>query len=151
MSTMTVPTGIRRAARAGGVGLAMIMLGATGCTLTTSSAGDPADVQGEWTFTAEQVTPALTLTGTLSITSQDEDLISGTLTWQESDGLGNVRVDGGPITGRVLGAEDVDFDLLRTGGSRRHVARLTADTMEGNWLQASIGASGGFRAVRETP
>lgn len=129
----------------------MVLLVIVGCTATTSSLGDPADVRGEWTFTAEQVTPALTLTGTLSITDQDDDLISGTLSWEERDGLGNVRADGGPITGRVLGAEDVDFDLIRAGGSRRHVARLIADTMEGTWLQQSVGASGEFRAVRETP
>jgi hypothetical protein len=133
------------------IGALATVLFAAGCSVPSSSSGDPADVRGEWTFTAEQVSPALTLTGTLSITSQDGDLISGTLSWQESDGAGNTRVDGGPITGRVLGDEDVDFDLLRTGGSRRHVARLLADTMEGNWLQASIGASGEFRAVRDTP
>ncbi len=122
-----------------------------GCSVPTSSSGEPADVRGAWAFEAEQVAPALTLTGTLTITSQDGDLISGTLSWQESDGAGGMRVDGGPVTGRVLGDEDVDFDLLRSGGSRRHVAHLVADTMEGSWVQQPNGPSGTFRAVRDTP
>lgn len=126
-------------------------LALAGCSLPTSSAGEPADVRGTWSFEAEQVSPALVLTGTLDITTQDGDVITGTLTWQESDGAGGVRLDGGPVTGRVLGPEDVDFDLLRQGGSRRHVAHLVADTMEGSWLQLAHGLSGTFRAVREDP
>lgn len=129
--------------------LAVVVVGA--CSLPTSSSGEAADVRGSWEFTGVQSAPSLSLDGTLTITAQDGDLVSGTLTWEERDGVGGVRLDGGPVSGRVIGAGDIDFDLLRTGGSRRHFARLSADTMEGTWLQASSGASGTFRAVRGAP
>lgn len=119
-----------------------------GCSLPTSSSGDVADLRGTWAYTGTQSVPALQLAGTLSITSQDGDLCGGTLTFTESDGLGGMRMDGGPVSGRVIERTDVDFDMLRSTGARRHVARLRADTIEGTWVQLSSGLSGQFRAVR---
>lgn len=129
----------------------LIALVAAACSIPTSSGGDAADVRGSWEFTGAQSAPSLSLVGTLTITAQDGDLVSGTLTWEERDGVGGIRQDGGPVTGRVIGVGDIDFDLLRTGGSRRHFARLSADTMQGTWLQSATGESGTFRAVRDTP
>lgn len=140
---------MNRAPRLLAVGLALVVAGA--CALPTSSSGEAADVRGRWEFTGTQSAPTLSLEGALTITAQDGDLVSGTLTWEERDGIGGVRLDGGPVTGRVIGAGDIDFDLLRANGPRRHFARLSADTMAGSWLQSSSGASGTFRAVREQP
>lgn len=128
--------------------LAALALGA--CAMPTDSSGDVADVRGAWAFTGQQVTPSVQLTGTLTITGQDGDLVTGTLTWEERDALGVSRLDGGPVSGRVIERGDVDFDLIRTTGTRRHVARLSADTMEGSWVQIQGGLSGSFRAVRGT-
>jgi hypothetical protein len=121
------------------------------CALPSDAATDPANIVGTWTFVGVQTTPSASLEGTLTITSQDGDLINGTLSWVEEDAVGNTTVDGGPVTGRVIGSADVDFDLLRPGGSRRHVAHLEGDVMEGNWLQPSASLSGSFTATRVVP
>lgn len=118
------------------------------CTVPGEPAGDGAVVRGEWSFTGTQAAPSATLTGSLTIQSQQGDLITGTAGWDERDGFGAVRAAGGPVSGRVIGQDDVDFDIQVDGVMRRHVGRLVADTMEGNWVQFSDGRSGSFRAVR---
>lgn len=119
------------------------------CDLT-SPVGDAADVRGTWQLTGTQVSPDLDLAGTLSITSQDGQTIAGTASWEES-GVGGVVVVGGPLTGRAIGQDDVDFDVTLASGTRRFVARLSADTMSGAWVQVSTSTNGTFRAVRSTP
>lgn len=123
----------------------------SGCVDAAGPTTEAADVRGSWRFTADQAAPALQLEGTLMIQSQRGDLLTGTISWEERDGSGVTRLDGGPVTGRVIDRSDVDFDVLMSGGSRRHVARLSTDTMQGSWLQVANGQSGGFRAVRGAP
>ena len=123
----------------------------SGCVEAAGPTTEAADVRGSWRFTADQAAPALQLEGTLVIQSQRGDLITGTISWEERDGSGVTRLDGGAVTGRVIDRSDVDFDVLMSGGSRRHVARLSTDTMQGSWLQVASGRSGGFRAVRGAP
>jgi hypothetical protein len=128
-----------------------ILLAATflaGCALPTGPDRPAADVRGEWEFTAEQVAPSVTIEGVLRIESQDGDLIVGSASWEERDALGNVQLGGGPVTGRVIGESDVDFDILVGAAARRHVARLDADTMAGSWVQPGSSAAGTWRAVR---
>lgn len=139
------------ARRAGGSAVLAALLLATACSLPSDTASDPANVVGTWTFMGEQSAPAASLEGTLTITAQDGDLINGTLSWVQEDAVGNTVVDGGPVTGRVIGSTEIDFDLLRPGGSRRHVGQLHDGTMDGNWLQPTAGLSGTFTATRVIP
>ena len=55
------------------------------------------------------------------------------------------------MSGRVIGEQDVDFDIMLEGVSRRHVGRIRADTIDGSWVQFGNGRSGSFRAVRARP
>ncbi len=131
--------------------LSLGALAATGCDLASTSVEDPADVRGTWAFTGDQAVPPRDLVGTLTISDQQGDLISGTMSWEERDGGGGITLDGGAVTGRVLGPEDVDFDVIRAAGSRRFLARITADTLVGTWVELVGGRSGDFRAEREQP
>lgn len=130
-----------------------IILGAAllaGCALPSGPERTAADVRGQWEFSAEQVAPSLTIEGVLRIESQDGELIVGSASWEERDALGVVHLGGGPVTGRVIGESDVDFDILVGTIARRHVARLASDTMSGSWVQPVSSAAGTWRAVRTT-
>lgn len=122
-----------------------------GCDISTDPAVPAKDVRGTWTYVGDQNSPALDLEGSLVISLQNGETIGGTGSWEASDGLGGITFQGGNLTGQVIGDSDVDFDVTLSGGPRRHVARLRADTMSGVWVDASGGTSGAFRAVRNTP
>ena len=121
---------------------------ALACLESTAPEGEVADVRGSWQFTADQSAPSVQLQGLLIIEAQSGDLLTGRLSWEERDAAGVLRVDGGAISGRVFGESDVDFDLLQPSGGRRHVARLSRDTMHGSWVDLARSRSGAFRAVR---
>lgn len=122
-----------------------------GCGLATEADGPVADVVGSWRYTGQQTAPSLTLEGTLVIGTQTGGVVNGQLMWEERDVSGGLVLDGGPVSGRVIELEDIDFDVLRASGDRRHVGRIIADTIRGAWIQTSSGASGEFLAIRETP
>ncbi len=121
------------------------------CVTTTDPSADVADLRGTWHYSGEQTAPALAMDGTLVIESQSGALITGRLSWEEQAVGGGPRIDGGAVTGRVIDHSDVDFDVLVAGDERRHVGRLTADTIRGAWVQVSSGRSGEFVAVRGAP
>lgn len=136
------------ASRIARVAPAALLLALGACALPSGPVREAADVRGEWTFTAQQAVPAVTIEGTLRIESQDGDLIVGSASWEERDALGVTVLGGGAVTGRVIGESDVDFDILVGATARRHVARLAADTMSGSWVQPGTTAAGTWRAVR---
>lgn len=133
------------------LGLAVAVMLAGGCESSTGVDGDVADVRGTWAYHGVQSAPSLELTGTLVISGQDGDLVTGTLSWEERDGGGGTTAHGGAITGRVIGQDDIDFDVFAAGGVRRHVARLSETGMDGAWVQVSTGRSGEFTATRAIP
>lgn len=107
-------------------------------------------MRGSWAYSGTQATPTLELVGTLVVSTQSGREITGSLTWEERDGLGGVQLRSAPISGRVIGMEDTDFDALALDATRRHVARISAngDTIEGIWIATAISRNGGFKAVR---
>jgi hypothetical protein len=120
----------------------------SGCVLSTGPSGPFADLTGTWDFTGSQSAPSLTLVGTLVVTGQSREVITGTLSWEERDGLGGVQVRGGAVNGRVIGLADTDFDVTDDASVRRHLARASGDTIEGVWAAIAQGTSGQFRAIR---
>lgn len=131
--------------------LAAALLLVAGCESSTGVSGDVADVRGTWEYTGVQSAPSLQLSGTLVISGQDGDLVTGSLSWEERDGVGGTTAHAGSISGRVIGQTDIDFDVFAAEGVRRHVARLGTGSMEGAWVQVSTGRSGEFVATREVP
>ena len=132
------------------IAAAALLVGA-GCSFATDPSGEVAQVRGTWHYSGDQSAPALTLDGTLIITAQTNDLVSGQISWQEQEVGGGMRTDGGPVSGRVIESTDIDFDVLRSGTERRHVGRITADTIRGAWIEISSGRSGNFLAVKDQP
>jgi len=129
---------------------AIVILAVSGCIDTTGVEGDYADVVGLWDYTAQQAAPVRQLTGTLDVSEQVADLMSGSLSFTETDGLGGVTAAAGPATGRVIATTDVDFDVQLSSATRRHVGRFSAnaDTISGTWIALTGGLSGQFRLVR---
>jgi len=131
--------------------VAVALLLVVGCESSTGVSGDVADVRGTWEYTGMQSAPSLQLSGTLVISGQDGDLVTGSLSWEERDGLGGTIAHAGSVSGRVIGLTDIDFDVFAGEGVRRHVARLGTGGMEGAWVQVSTGRSGEFAATRAIP
>lgn len=131
--------------------LASLALLCGACAFATDPNEDVADLRGTWQYTGEQSAPALALTGTLTIQSQQGEVVNGQLSWQEPDGSGGTANRGGAVSGRVIETTDVDFDVLVPGVTRRHVGRLAGDSIKGAWIETGSGKSGEFVAVRGTP
>ena len=133
--------------------LSLAILGSVACIESAGPSGPFAHVQGIWTYSGTQTTPALTLSGTLSITQQSGDVIEGSLTWSESDGIGGPVLRSASVAGVVVGLEDVDFEAALDASSRRHLARISAngDTLVGVWVTPMGGAGGSFLAIRSSP
>ena len=134
----------------------MLVLGgvaAAGCDLSTGPGGPFADVQGTWEFGGQQSAPLRQLTGTLTITTQDNADVTGQLAFESNDGAGGVTIDGGMVVGRVIGLADIDFDVLLASGTRRHVGRISAgrDSLIGAWVNVASGTAGEFLATRVLP
>ncbi len=130
---------------------ALLSVGISACAMPTAAEVDVVDLRGTWQLTAEQSAPAASLEGTLLIEQQEGDLILGSASWSERDGIGTTVWRAGAVSGRVIESTDVDFDIVVDGVARRHVARLSSDTMSGSWIEFTSGARGSFRAVRGTP
>lgn len=131
--------------------LTALSLACIGCSLSTEASGPVADVEGSWAYSGTMTIAARDLQGTLLIDRQVDDVIDGTLSWTENDGLGGIIARGGPVAGAVIGFTDIDFDVSADGEARRHVARISAngDTLVGVWTEVGGAESGTFRAVRQ--
>ncbi|MGH7555152.1 MAG: hypothetical protein ACREMQ_19290 [Longimicrobiales bacterium] len=122
----------------------------TACISPTDTAPRGRDVRGTWRYTAVQGAPAATLMGNLVLSEQSGSSFSGRLDVQETDAVGVQRARAGAAAGRALDDASVDFDAFLDATPRRHVARVSGDTMSGTWFQPAEGTTfaGTFRAVR---
>jgi hypothetical protein len=125
----------------------MLMLAA--CDSPTSNDTGVTNVIGSWQYLATQAVPALEIEGALQITDQDGRFFSGSAAFTETDVQGTTRTRGGALSGRVIGGGVVDFDVHIDLQTRRHVARIIADSITGTWsAQGAAGLSGPFSARR---
>lgn len=120
------------------------------CSAGTEPGAPPVVLIGSWSYEGAQQSPVpATLEGSLEVAGQDGRTFDGSLDVIESSAAGSRRLTG-IVTGLALDAVTLDFDVLLDGVSRRHVAEIRGDTIEGAWMDVqSGGASGSFRAVRE--
>lgn len=124
-----------------------------GCSVATDPTRVVAEVRGIWTYSGTQASPPATLTGTLNIAQQAGEVIEGSLSWTEADGVNMPVLRSGAMAGIVVASTDVDFEVGLDGASRRHLARISAngDTLVGVWTTVGGGASGNFTAIRSEP
>ena len=133
------------------VGILSTVLAAllAGCGTGTEPGLAPVVVTGSWSYEGAQQAPVpATLDGSLEISRQDGPSFEGSLDVFESSAEESRRITG-IVTGIALDAVTLDFDVLVDGVSRRHVAEIRGDTIEGAWVEVRTGgASGSFRAVK---
>ena len=125
----------------------LVLIGA--CDSPTSNDTGGANVLGSWQYVATQAVPALEIEGALQITEQTGRFFSGTAAFTETDVQGTRRTRGAALSGRVIGNDVVDFDVQFDVQTRRHVARIVADSIGGTWsADGTAGLSGPFSARR---
>lgn len=132
--------------------MAVVILLAAGCGSLTDPCHDPG-VISSWRYAGVQDVPEeANLTGTLSM-REACGMITGELDLVEVDGFGQSRRLAGPLTGRVVDAGLVRFDVLFDGVVRQHLARMSGDSLVGTWLALSDGAgqawTGSFTGAAE--
>ena len=102
-------------------------------------------------YSSEQRTPFVALvSGVLTVTQKTGERFDGTLDVLQTNPHGQVERRAGIVRGRVT-AGTMDFDVMLEGDIYRHVGRLQADTVAGNWLDVSaVGnvATGTVRLAR---
>lgn len=125
----------------------------TGCLPSTTEPPGITPVEGRWDLTG-QITAGAggSFQGVVVMQSASVSSFGGSFDVVETTLQGLQRRVSGPIGGRMAGVATTEFDVVLGGTTRRHVATLVADTLRGNWFDASatgtIESSGTFRAVR---
>jgi hypothetical protein len=124
-----------------------------GCGGTTDLGAPGVPVVGTWSYVGQQVSPGTAgLTGSLSFGDQTGARISGTIDFVETDSRSQQRRLAGPFAGRTVDSTTVDFEVVLGAASRRHVGRVSADSLTGTWVETSSSglptASGTFRSAR---
>lgn len=124
--------------------------------LATSACASPVDqtegpnILGVWSYSATQVTPAAQLTGTLTVVRQEGSSFDARVEVQERDPQGTVRNWSAVVSGRTVGEDVVDFDVFSDVLARRHVGRLSGDSITGTWAQLDAAPrSGTFKSRRQ--
>ena len=116
----------------------------------TDSGPPPVALLGTWTYTGAETGSAVTVSGTVTVSSQSGKSLTGSAAWTEDDGTGVTTPLSGPVTGRALDSTSVTFDAFLASATRHHMGTVKADTITGTWVDLTSGgpgASGTFRAV----
>ncbi len=126
----------------------------SGCIASTDVGSAGVSVTGTWRYAGRQTVPAdADLAGTLSFTTQVGATVAGALDVTETDFRGTPRRLTGAVAGRTVDSTTVDFDLVLSAVTRRHVGRVVGDSLTGTWIEQAVAggaptASGSFRAAR---
>lgn len=122
------------------------------CLKSTEPQASLLDLSGKWHYTGFQAGAVReTLDGTLEITRESGMSFQGTLVLEAlNEQTGLTRVLNGFVSGSESGTDVIDFEAAIESNPRRHVGRISADTIAGDWISASDGMTGNFRVVRET-
>ena len=126
--------------------LAGLACGAT----ATDSGPPPVALLGKWTYTGIETSSTITISGTLTVSSQSGKSLTGSVAWTQDDGVGGTTPLSGPVTGQALDSTSVTFDAFLASATRHHLGTVKADTIFGTWVDLTTGgpgASGTFRMV----
>jgi hypothetical protein len=109
-------------------------------------------LQGSWEYVATQDSPLVRMSGTLSVSQQFGDSISGSIEYMEVDSHGNGRTRLNVFTGRVRGGRDITIRAHVGNRVRTHVGTLLGDSIGGTFDQPindSSSYTGSFLARRQ--
>lgn len=122
------------------------------CDSATDSGADTRDMRGDWTYNGIQDSPRLSVTGTLRIDRQNGAEFSGAVNFSETDVQGTIRNRTGILSGQVLDANTIEFDIFIEETSRYHLGAVRADSMSGPWARSSVNpAITGSFSARKLP
>lgn len=99
---------------------------------------------GTWRYSGAQESPVPSeLSGSLRITAQSCDVITGQLDIMETNDFGVSLRRAGPVSGRVINGTSLRFDAYLDANPRQHIATLTGDSLTGSWLVIGAGSGSG--------
>lgn len=130
---------------------AVATLAALACATATDSGPPPVALLGTWTYSGAETGSAVTISGTMTVSSQAGKSLTGSVAWVQDDGGGGSTPLNGPVTGKALDSTSVTFDAFLVSATRHHLGTVKADTITGTWVDVTSGgpgSSGTFRAVR---
>ena len=134
--------------------LLLLVASVVSCSSPSEPCDEPDTMRGEWTYQATQDAPAsATVHGSMVISTRRCADFQGVLDVVEVLPTGDSRRVSGPLSGTVLDSTLVRFEAIIGGATREHLARISADSITGDWVQALSGAaaSGRFAARRVGP
>jgi hypothetical protein len=135
--------------------MALLLVSSTvSCSSPSGPCDETGDIRGEWTYQATQDAPApATLHGSMVISTRRCADFQGAIDIVEVLPTGESRRVSGPVSGTVLDSTLIRFEAVVGGATREHLARLRADSITGDWIQALTGgaASGRFAGQRVGP
>ena len=107
-------------------------------------------IAGGWDYTATQMSPSLRMSGTLTITAQDGNAISGSIDYMETDAAGISRRRIEMFNGRIRGKQSISIDAITGDGTRKHTGSILNDSIGGNVEKAKQNGTlhGSFSARR---
>jgi len=124
-------------------GALLTTLAAWGCSSPTASCDEGHPVLGEWSYHATRESGVQgTISGSLVMESRNCSDLHGVIDVVEVLATGQSRRVAGPVSGTMVDSTLVRFEALLDGGSREHFARIRGDSIAGNWVETSSGASG---------
>ena len=124
----------------------LLLASAIACSSPSAPCDEPGRMRGEWTYQATQEAPAsATLNGSMVISTRRCADFQGVLDVVEVLPTGDSRRVSGPVSGTVLDSTLVRFEVIIGGTTREHLARLSADSITGDWVQALSGAAASGR------
>ena len=116
------------------------------CSNPSGPCDESGGIRGEWTYEATQDAPASgTLNGSMVISTRRCADFQGILDVVEVLPTGDSRRVSGPVSGTVLDSTLVRFEVVIGGATREHLARIRADSITGDWVQALSGAAASGR------
>ena len=124
---------------------------ALSCAPLTEACTPSPVVQNTWQYRATQeAPPGPVLTGTLLITGRSCGDFDGLLDVIETDGGVSRRI-AGPVSGVMLDSVTARFSVTIGTMEREHIARFTADSVAGSWVEhgASSATYGRFSGWRQ--
>lgn len=106
------------------------------CDSPTSMGGEIVPwLQGSWDYAASQTSPTLRMNGTLSITRQIGDSLSGSIEYVEVDAQGHGRTRLQLFTGHIRDSRNVVIYAYDGNRTRAHAGVLAGDSIGGSYQQ----------------
>jgi len=119
------------------------------CASSTAPGGASVNLLGRWHYQGTQTSGAtIAYDGTVTVTQQSASKFNGDFDAQASTAQGGVVRVSGIVAGVLVTTTSVDFDLNLGDDVRRHVGKISGDSITGAWANDDLSSLGNFTMVR---